>query len=117
MVKYIDNIRGIKAKEGTVLTFLNAVSGNKILSLKLKYGFQSGDSEPTLIEGFSLSTEFFENAGLIEIYSDAWVSLLMNKLEINKDKVLHFQVSGTANYDIETTVKLKIPMIVSATPL
>lgn len=117
LVKYIDNIREIKAKEGTVLTFLNAVSGNKIMSLTLKYGFQSGDSDPSLIEGFSLSSEILENEGLIELYSDAWVSLLMNKLEANKDKVLHFQISGTANYDIKTTVKLKIPMIVSATPL
>jgi len=115
--EYINNIREIKAREGTVLSFLGAVSGNKIMSLRLRYGFQSGDSAPVLSEGFSLTSEILENGGVIEYYGDAFTALLLQKLMQNKNKTLHFELSGTANYDIETTVKLKIPMIVSASPL
>lgn len=117
LVNYIDNIREIKAKDGTVLTFLGAVSGNKIMTLTLKYGFQTGDTAPTMVQAFSIPAELLENEGLIEFYSDAWTTALMSKLQANKDKTVHFELSGTSNYDVQTTVKLKVPMIVSATPL
>lgn len=117
LVEYIDNIREIKAKDGTVLSFLGAVSGNKIITLTLRYGFQTGDAAPTLVQAFSIPSELLENEGLIEFYSDAWTTVLMSKLEANKDKTVHFELSGTSNYDVQTTVKLKVPMIVSASPL
>ncbi len=117
LVEYIDNIREIKAKDGTVLSFLGAVSGNKIMTLTLRYGFQTGDTAPTLVQAFSIPSELLENEGLIEFYSDAWTAVLMSKLEANKDKTVHFELSGTSNYDVQTTVKLKVPMIVSASPL
>lgn len=117
LAKYIDNIREIKASEGSVLSFLGAVAGNEIMTLTLHYGFTTGDEDPALTEAFSIPAALLENEGLIEFYSDAWAPVLMDKLEKNKDKTIHFKLTGTANYDIETTVKVKIPIIVSATPL
>ena len=117
LVEYIDNIREIKAKDGTVLSFIGAVAGNKILTLTLHYGFQTGDAAPTMIKVFSIPSELLENEGLIEFYADAWTTALMSNLEANKDKTVHFELNGTSNYDVQTTVKLKVPMIVSASPL
>ena len=116
--EYINNIRNITSEAGGVVSFLGAVDGNKILTCMLKYGIQtSPDIEPAMITAFDISEELLANNGLIEYYSDLWTSILIQEIEANKDKVFLLELAGTSNYDIETTVKIKMPVTVSASPL
>jgi len=105
--KYIDDIRDIVASEGGVVTFLNAVDGNKILTCKLLFGVETtSGTDPSMT-----------TAGQIEYYSDSWANVFINALEANKDKTFRLKIEGTANYDINTTVRVKIPVLVKASPL
>lgn len=116
--KYIGNIRDIIADEGGVVTFLGAMDGNKILACKLLFGVETtSGTDPAMTTAFTLPQEILADAGKIEYFSDAWTSVFINALEANKDKTFRLKIEGTANYDISTTVRIKVPVIVKASPL
>jgi hypothetical protein len=116
--KYIDDIRDIVASEGGVVTFLNAVDGNKILTCKLLFGVETtSGTDPSMTTAFTLPQEILASSGQIEYYSDSWANVFINALEANKDKTFRLKIEGTANYDINTTVRVKIPVLVKASPL
>lgn len=116
--KYLNNLRSIVAEEGSVVRFTGAAEGNKILSLKLKFGMQiTPGTESPMITAFSHTGELLANAGEISFISDAWTPLLIGALEANRDKVFIISVEGTSNYSINSLVKIKIPVKVTASPL
>jgi hypothetical protein len=116
--KYMNNLRSIVAEEGSVVRFTGAAEGNKILSLKLKFGMQiTPGTEPPMITAFNHTGELLANAGEISFLSDAWTPLLISALEANRDKVFIISVEGTSNYSINSIVKIKIPVKVTASPL
>jgi hypothetical protein len=116
--KYLNNLRSIVAEEGSVVRFTGAAEGNKILSLKLKFGIQiTPGTESPMITAFSHTGELLANAGEISFISDAWTPLLIGALEANRDKVFIISVEGTSNYSINSLVKIKIPVKVTASPL
>ncbi|HDR51207.1 MAG TPA: hypothetical protein ENN90_06235 [Mariniphaga anaerophila] len=116
--KYIGNIRDIIANEGGVVTFLGAVDGNKILTCKLLFGAETtSGTDPAMTTAFTLPQEILADAGKIEYFSDSWTSIFINALEANKDKTFRLKIEGTANYDINTTVRVKVPVTVKASPL
>jgi hypothetical protein len=116
--KYLNNLRSIVAEEGSVVRFTGAAEGNKILSLKLKFGMQiTPGTESSMITAFSHTGELLANAGEISFISDAWTPLLIGALEANRDKVFIISVEGTSNYSINSLVKIKIPVKVTASPL
>ncbi len=116
--KYVDNIRNIKASEGGVLTFVGATDGNKILTCQISYGIQDSlSSDPEMLNTFTIPEVLIANNGVIEYYLNTGADLLVNSIEQYKDKYFKLSLSGTANYDVETTVKLKVPVTVSASPL
>lgn len=116
--QYISNISNISSEAGGVVTFIGAVDGNKIMTCKLSYGVQiNPDTDPAMVTAFDIPAELLANSGVIEYYSNVWTGLLIAALENNIDKVFKLELTGTSNYDIETTVKLKMPVIVSASPL
>jgi hypothetical protein len=116
--KYMNNLRSIVAEEGSVVRFTGAAEGNKILSLKLKFGIQiTPGTEPPMITAFNHTGELLANAGEISFISDAWTPLLIGALEANRDKVFIISVEGTSNYSINSVVKIKIPVKITATPL
>lgn len=116
--KYMNNLRSIVAEEGSVVRFTGAAEGNKILSLKLKFGMQiTPGTEPPMITAFNHTGELLANAGEISFISDAWTPLLIGALEANRDKVFIISVEGTSNYSINSIVKIKIPVKVTASPL
>jgi hypothetical protein len=116
--KYLGNIRDIVANEGGVVTFLGAVDGNKILTCKLLFGVETtSGADPAMTTAFTLPQEILAEAGKIEYFSDTWTNVFINALEANKDKTFRLKIEGTANYDISTTVRVKVPVIVKASPL
>lgn len=116
--KYMDNINSIVAEEGSVIRFSGAVEGDKVLSLKLRYGIQITPGEqPEMNTALNYSGELIAKDGVIEYLNDSWSPILIGALDANKDKVFALIIEGTANYDVNSTVKIKIPVKVSASPL
>ena len=105
--EYLGNIRNMTAAEGGVLTFLGATEGNKILTCQFNF-----DSEV-----FEIPESLLANNGIIEYSIGIWAGIIINKIEANPEAVYVMQIGGTANYDIETTVRLKLPVTVAASPL
>jgi len=115
---YIDNIRSIVAEYGSVVSFPGVVDGNKVLTLTLKYGIQiNSGEEPAMIVLFSYSGELLANNGVIEYFDDNWAPILIVALDANRDKTFALKIEGTANYNVNTTVKFKVPVKVTASPL
>jgi len=116
--KYIDNMTSIISEDGSVISLTGAVEGDKVLTLKLKYGIIiTPGEEPAMNNVFSYSGELLSKNGLIEYINDSWSPILIGALDANKEKVFAFVIEGTANYNVNATVKVKIPVKVSATPL
>jgi hypothetical protein len=116
--KYMNNLRSIVAEEGSIVRFTGATDGNKILSLKLKFGMQIiPGTEPAMITALDYSGELLANAGEISFTGDAWAPLLIGALDANRDKFFIIVVEGTSNYSINSVVKIKIPVKVTASPL
>lgn len=116
--KYMENLRSIVAEKGSIVKFAGVSDGNKILSLKLKFGMQiTPGTEPAMITAFDYSGELLTNLGEISYLSDTWAPLLISALNANRDKTFLVKVEGTSNFSINTTVKVKIPVKVTAAPL
>lgn len=116
--KYMDNLRSIVAQKGSIVKFSGVESGNKILSLKLKFGVQiTPDTEPVMITAFDYSGELLTNLGEISYLNDTWAPLLIGALDANRDKTFLVKVEGTSNFSLNSTVKVKIPVKVTAAPL
>lgn len=115
---YINNIRSIVAEDGSVVSFPGAVDGNKVLTLALKYGIQiTSGEEPEMITTFDYSGELLANNGVIEYFDNNWAPILIDALDANRDKVFVLKIEGTANYNVNTSVKIKVPLKVTASPL
>lgn len=116
--KYIDNIRDISANGESTLRFTGAPADGKIMTTVLNFGVETTPgAKPTMITAFTLPSEITATNGTIEVSNATMVSLLLAQLKNYKDKVIWLELSGTANYDIDTTAKLIIPVTVSASPL
>ncbi len=115
--KYMDNLRNIVAEDGSSIRFTGAVSGDKILSLKLRFGIQMDEGTiPELEVAIDHQDEIPANEGVIEYKDDTWTPKLINALNANKDKTLVLSIEGVANYSLNSIVKVKIPVTISATP-
>lgn len=115
---YIDNIRSIVAEDGSVVSFPGAVDGNKVLTLTLKYGIQiTSGEEPEMITAFDYSGELLANKGVIEYFDNNWAPILIDALDANRDKVFILKIEGTANYNVNASVKIMVPVKVTASPL
>lgn len=116
--KYINNITGITAEKGSIVRFNGASDGNKVLSLRLRFGIQTTPGEePAMTTAFDFSGELVAQNGVIEFLDDTWAPVLISTLDSNMDKVFVLIVEGTANYNVNSTVKVKVPVKVSSKPL
>jgi hypothetical protein len=116
--KYMDNLRSISAEDGSVISFAGAADGNKVLSLNLKYGIViTKGEEPAMNTVFNYSGGLSAKDGVIQYLSDLWSPILIGALDANKDKVFALKIEGTANYNVNSTVKMIVPVKVSASPL
>ena len=116
--KYINNISSIEAEQGSIVRFSGASDGNKVLTLKLKFGIQTTPGEePATTTAFDFSGELVAQNGVIEFLDDTWAPILINTLDANMDKVFVLVVEGTANYNVNSTVKVKVQVKVSTKPL
>ena len=104
---YLGKIRNMAAKEGGVLTFLGATDGNEILTCTITVNGAT----------YSIPEPVSAGNGVIALLIDTYASQVINKIEDNPGATYSVEVSGTANYDVETTAKLKIPATISASPL
>lgn len=105
--EYLGNIRDMTVAGGSVLTFLGATEGNEILTCQFNFDNKL----------FEIPESILTDNGVIEYMIDSWTGTIINMIEANPEAVYALQISGTANYDIETTVRLKIPVTVAASPL
>lgn len=105
--EYLGNIRNMTAAEGGVLTFLGATDGNEILTCQ--FDFDNKD--------FNIPQVLLANNGVIEYMIGSWAGTIVNMIEANPAAVYVLQINGTANYDVDTTVRLKLPVTVGASPL
>jgi hypothetical protein len=116
--KYMNNLRSIVAEDGSLVKFTGAADGNKIYTLKLKFGIQiAPNKEPAMTTAFNYTGELLANAGEITFPGDAWAPLLIGAMDANKDKIFVISVEGTSNYSINSVVKIKIPVKVTASLL
>jgi len=116
--KYMDNLNSIVAEDGSVIRFSGAVEGNKVLTLTLKYGIlNTPEEKPAMNAVFNYSGELIAKDGVIEYLSDAWSPILIGAFNANKEKVFAMIIEGTANYNVNSTVKIKVPVKVNAKPL
>ena len=116
--KYMENLRSIAAEKGSIVKFSGVSDGNKILSLKLKFGMEiTPGTEPVMITAFDYSGELLTKLGEISYLSDTWSPILIGALDANRDKTFIVKVEGTSNFKINSTVKVKIPIKVTAAPL
>jgi hypothetical protein len=114
----MDNLRSIVAEKGSTVKFSGVSDGDKILSLKLKFGVQiTPDTEPVMVTAFDYSGELLTNLGEISYLSDTWAPVLIGALDANRDKTFLVKVEGTSNFSLNSTVKVKIPVKVTAAPL
>jgi len=106
------------AEDGSVIRFSGAVEGNKVLTLTLKYGIlNTPEEKPAMNAVFNYSGELIAKGGVIEYLSDAWSPILIGAFDANKEKVFAMIIEGTANYNVNSTVKIKVPVKVNAKPL
>jgi hypothetical protein len=116
--KYMENLRSIVAENGSIVKFNGIASGNKIHSLKLKFGIQTTPgTEPAMITALDFKGELLSDMGEINYLSDTWAPVLIGELDANRDKIFIVKVEGTSNFKLNSTVKVKIPVKVTAAPL
>lgn len=116
--KYINNIRSIKSNGPALLKITNLLAGNEITTLEVKYGIKTpGGAEPTMNSLFTIPAPMLATNGLAQYSSSAWLSIFTTILESNKDKEFKLEVIGTANFEVEKTINLIMPIIVAASPL
>lgn len=110
---YINNINDVLLNGVSKVQIINAPTGGKISNLKLMYGINP-DAGTT---GFNVTTELTASNGIIEITDVVWINQLLTLVKQNKTSTFKFVVSGDASYDIQSTLKIKIPVIIEASPL
>lgn len=116
--KYMDDIKDLIALNGSLIQFNGAKSGNKILTMTMKYGIQTNSNEdPTMISVFNFFGQLGEKNGKIDYQSDAWSPVLIKAMSENIDKVFVITLEGKANFDVNVPVKLNVPVKVNTTPL
>jgi hypothetical protein len=116
--KYFDNIDNIEALAGSLIQFNGVSEGNKILTLKMKYGIQATpDSQPAIHQVFSFSGQLMAKDGVIKYLNDSWSKIIVSAMEANKDKIFAIQIEGTANYNINVPVKIEVPVKLNTKPL
>ena len=110
---YISNINDILLNGVSKIQIINVPTGGKISKFKLNYGINP-DAGTT---GVNITTELTAINGIIEITDVAWINQLLTLVKQNKKSSYKFVVSGDASYDIQSTLKIKIPVIIEASPL
>ncbi len=109
-----NNISCVKPGNGAVLSFTGILGGNEINTLLLEWGYQNklGDDyemqEPIVL----LSDENTLKNGKFDINLDEVVFPLINGLSDYPGCSFIIKLMGTSNFEISTTAKLKIPIIV-----
>ncbi len=116
--KYAENLNSIIAEKGSVIALKGTVEGDKIVALKMKYGILINPSvQPPMNELIGFTGELPSVNGVIEYKNDSWSPVLVGALDANRDKVFVIYIEGIANYKVNSTVKIKAPVKISASPL
>jgi hypothetical protein len=110
---YINNIDDIMVNGVSKVQIINVPAGGSISACKLMYGI----NPDTGTTGFNVLGELTATNGIIEITDVAWINQLITLIKQNKQATFKFVVSGNASYDIQSSVKIKIPVIIVANPL
>jgi hypothetical protein len=110
---YINNIDEIIA-DGVATIQINGVpAGGSISACLLKYGIA-----PTAgTTAFNLASPIASSNGVISITDVAWINSLLNTLKQNMKASYKFDVTGSATFDVNHVIKIKVPVIIKANPL
>jgi hypothetical protein len=110
---YINKIDDIVLSGVGKIQILNVPTDGKISKCKLMYGVDPNAGTT----GFDVTTELSANNGVIEITDTEWINQFIVLLKQNKKGKFKFVVTGDANYDIQSVMKIKVPVLVEANAL
>lgn len=110
---YVNKIDDIISSGISKIQILNVPSGGKISACKLMYGVDPN----AVTTGFNVTTELTATNGIIEITDTEWINQFIILLKQNKAGRFKFVVTGDASYDIQSVMKIKIPVLIEANAL
>ena len=110
---YVNKIDDIIVSGISKIQIINVPADGKISTCKLMYGV-----DPTVgTTGFNVTTELTATNGIIEITDTEWINQFIILLKQNKTGTFRFVVSGDASYDIQSVMKIKVPVLIEANAL
>jgi len=107
-------IKKVKPHNGSILTFSGITAGNEITSLLIKWDSKPKDSGEFDMQNKIDITSLVKDPknGSYEIDMTIVLLPLINCIDSNPDCMYRIDVEGTSNFDISSTAKLKIPVVV-----
>ncbi|MBK6285233.1 MAG: hypothetical protein IPF54_23625 [Draconibacterium sp.] len=110
---YVNKIDDIIVSGISKIQIIDVPTDGKISTCKLMYGVDPNAGTT----GFNVTTELTAVNGIIEITDKEWVNQFIILLKQNKTGRFKFVVTGEASYDIQSVMKIKIPVLIEANAL
>ncbi len=110
---YVNKIDDIIVSGISKIQIINVPTGGKISTCKLMYGVDPNAGTV----GFNVTTELTATDGIIEITDTEWINQFIVLIKQNKTGTFKFVVTGDASYDIQSVMKIKIPVLIEANAL
>lgn len=110
---YVNKIDDIIISGVSKIQIIDVPTDGIVSTCKLMYGV-----DPTAgTTGFNVTTELTPTNGIIEITDIDWINQFIVLIKQNKIGTFKFVVSGDANYDIQSVMRIKIPVLIEANAL
>lgn len=109
--EYIDNVKGLEAKNVAVITFPSEVEGI-ISSCTLSYGVGTADNTITVAE-----VKADASGNMVINLSTQESEAMLSFIEKNIKNTITYQLAGTANYNVNGSVKVVQDVTVEANVL
>ncbi len=110
---YVNKIDDVIVSAASKIQITDVPSGGKISNCKLMYGV---DPNAGMV-GIEVTSELTAENGIIEITDTEWTKKFIVLIKQNKTGTFKFVVSGDANYDIQSVMKIKVPVLIEANAL
>lgn len=112
--KTVCEIKNVKPGTSCILTFSGITDETKIFSLLLKWDSKAKDSGEFEMDNEIDITELVKDQknGSLEIDLTSVILPMVNCIDSNPDCMYRIDVQGISNFEISTTAKLVIPLVV-----
>lgn len=112
--KTVCQIKSVKPGTACILTFSGVTNETRIYSLLLKWDSKAKDSGEFEMDNEIDITELMkgQNNGSLEIDLTSVILPMVNCIDSNPDCMYRIDLHGISNFEISTTAKLVIPLVV-----